>query len=491
MSELLKLTLLQAREKLLRREVKSTELVDSFIDNIEKNRHLNAFIRDTFEQARDRAKISDANLAAGKARKLEGLPMGIKDVFCTKGVETTACSRILKNFIPPYESTVTQRLGDENYIMLGKTNTDEFTCGSTTATSCFGPSVNPYRARGDDRDLTPGGSSGGSAAAVAANLCLAAMGTDTGGSVRQPAALCGLVGLKPTYGRISRYGVVAYASSFDQSGTLARDIRDTAYLMDVICGWDERDATSHRGAPTHFYENLRPTIESKKIGIVKEFMGLDGKVDKDIYKGFYEVLEIFRRDGYEISEISIPTIDYVPELYTVLSYTELASNLARYDGVRYGHRSGEKLKSLEDLYVKSRSEGFCENIKKRMLLGYFFSSAENYEKFFIKAQKIRRKLVNEFLAALSQVSLIITPATPQTAFPLKPSEAEKLKNMESNYLNDLFICPVNMAGLPGLAVPLGLDSRDLPMGIHLIGRHFDEQTILNAGLLLEKNRAKP
>ncbi|MDR1494687.1 MAG: Asp-tRNA(Asn)/Glu-tRNA(Gln) amidotransferase subunit GatA [Rickettsiales bacterium] len=487
MSELLKLTLLQARERLLNREVKSIELVDAFIENIERNRHLNAFILDTFEHARERAKVSDSNLSNRTARKLEGLPMGVKDVFCTKGIRTTACSKILSDFIPPYESTVTQKLSDENYIMLGKTNTDEFTCGSTTATSCFGPSVSPYRARGDDRDLIPGGSSGGSSAAMAANLCLAALGTDTGGSVRQPAALCNLVGLKPTYGRISRYGVVAYASSFDQTGTLTKNIEDAAYLMDIVCGHDEKDSTSHRGTPTHFYENLRPAVESKKIGVIKQFLGLDDKVDKDIYDGFYEVLDMFRRDGYEIIEISIPTIDYVPELYTVLSYTELASNLARYDGVRYGHRSKEKLKSLEDLYLKSKSEGFCDNIKKRILLGYFFSSSENYEKFFLKAQKVRRKLANEFLAGLSQISFIMTPATPQTAFPFKPTEAEKLKNMESNYLNDLFVCPVNMVGLPGLVVPIGFDHKDLPMGVHLIGKHFDEQTILNAGLFIEKN----
>ncbi|MDR2778135.1 MAG: Asp-tRNA(Asn)/Glu-tRNA(Gln) amidotransferase subunit GatA [Rickettsiales bacterium] len=488
MAELLELTLVQARKKLLAGELRSVELVDAFIDNIEKSRRLNAFILDNFEQARDGAKKCDANIATGKCKKLEGIPMGIKDVFCTKGIRTTAGSRILGNFIPPYESTVTQRLQDENYLMLGKTNTDEFTCGSTTATSCFGPTVSYYRAKDDERDLTPGGSSGGSAAAVSAKLCIAAMGTDTGGSIRQPAALCNLVGLKPTYGRISRYGTVAYASSFDQAGPLTRDIEDCAYLLDILCGYDDRDSTTYRCDPTNFYGNLEPQIKSQKIGVIKEFMGLENKVSKDIYSKFFETVDKFRREGCEIIELSIPTIDYVPELYIVLSYTELASNLARYDGVRYGRRSTEKLNSLEDLYLKSRSEGFCDNIKKRILLGYFFSSSENYERYFLKAQKVRRKLANEFLDALSKVSLIITPATPQTAFPLNQREDEKIKNMESNYLNDLFVCPLNMAGLPGLVVPVGFDSRDLPIGVQLIGKHFDEQTILNAGLFIEKNR---
>ncbi|MDR2077577.1 MAG: Asp-tRNA(Asn)/Glu-tRNA(Gln) amidotransferase subunit GatA [Rickettsiales bacterium] len=488
MSELLDLTLLQARKKLLAREVRSLELVDAFISNIEKNRRLNAFIFDNFEQARDRAKVCDANITSGKYKKLEGIPMGIKDVFCTKGVRTTACSRILENFIPPYESTVTQKLNDENYLMLGKTNTDEFTCGSTTATSCFGATISPYVAKDDKRDLTPGGSSGGSSAAVAAKLCLAAMGTDTGGSVRQPAALCNLVGLKPTYGRISRYGTIAYASSFDQAGSLTKNIEDCAYLMDIVCGRDEKDSTTRRQEPTNFYENLKPEVKSKKIGVIKEFMELDNKVSKDIYGKFHETLDKLRRENCEIVEISIPTIDYVPELYIVLSYTELASNLARYDGVRYGHRSREKLGSMEDLYLKSRSEGFCDNIKKRILLGYFFSSSENYEKYFLKAQKVRRKLANEFVDALTKVSSIITPATPQTAFPLDQTEEEKLKNLESNYLNDLFVCPLNMAGLPGLVVPVGFDSRGLPIGMQLIGKHFDEQNILNTGLFIEKNR---
>lgn len=488
MSDITKLTLLEARKKLENREFTSLELTKAFIEKINNNRRINAFILDNFDRALEKAKECDKNIISGKTKKLEGLPVAIKDNFCTENLRTTACSKILNNFIPPYESTFTNKLASENYILLGKTNMDEFACGSTTTTSCFGSSINPYKANDDARDLIPGGSSGGSAAAVAGNLCLAGTGTDTGGSIRQPASLCNLVGIKPTYGRISRYGIVAYASSFDQAGFLTKDVADSAYLTDIVCGYDEKDSTTVRKDKTHFYENLNPSIKSKKVGIIKEFLNLGKKVSNDVYDIFYKTLEIFKQENCEIKEISIPTIDYVPELYTILSYTELASNLARYDGVRYGHRTEENAKTLDELYLKSRSEGFCDNIKKRILLGYFFSSSENYEKYFLKAQKVRRKLVNEFLEGLAQVDFIITPTTPQTAFPIELNEEEKIKNMESNYLNDLFVCPVNMAGLPGLSVPVGFDSKNLPIGMHLIGNYFDEQTLFNVGIFMEKNR---
>lgn len=481
------LTLLEAKKGLENKDFSAVELTQSCIDQIETKRDLNAFILDNFDAALEKAKECDKNIASGRARKLEGLPLAIKDLFCTKGLRTTACSKILENFVPPYESTVTQKLQDEGYILLGKTNMDEFACGSTTTTSCFGPTISPYKSNGDSRELIPGGSSGGSAAAVAANLCLAATGTDTGGSIRQPASLCNLVGIKPTYGRVSRYGIVAYGSSFDQAGFLTKDVADSAYLTDIICGYDDRDSTTVKKEDTHFYEKLNPSIKSNKVGIIKEFLNLGNKISNDIYDRFDQTLELFRKENCEIVEISIPTIDYVPELYTILSYTELASNLARYDGVRYGHRTQEEVKSLDELYLKSRSEGFCDNVKKRILLGYFFSTAENYELYFLKAQKVRRKLVNEFLVALDQVDFLITPSTPQTAFPIELTEEEKAKNMESNYLNDLFVCPANMAGLPGLSVPVGFDSQGLPMGVHIMGKYFDEQTIFNAALFVEKS----
>lgn len=488
MSELTKLTLLEAKNKLANKEITSVELTSAFIENIEKNERLNAFITKTFELALEQAKRSDENISKGNIKKLEGLPLAVKDNFCTKGIRTTAASNILGNFIPQYESTVTQKLLNENYVLLGKTNMDSFACGSTTATSDFGCAISPLKSDKDNRDLIPGGSSGGSAAAVSGNLCLAATGTDTGGSIRQPASVCGLVGVKPTYGRVSRSGIVAYASSFDQAGWLTKNVKDSAYLTDIICGKDDKDATSVKREETHFFENLNEnSIKGKKIGIVKEFLHLENKVDSDIYKSFYDTLDLFKKNGCEVKEISIPTINYVPELYTILSYTELASNLARYDGVRYGYRTKKDLKSLDDLYYKSRSEGFCDNIKKRILLGYFFSSSENYEKYFLKAQKVRKKLTNEFIEGMNDVDFLITPSTPQTAFPIDLTDKEKEKNAESNYLNDLFVCPVNMAGLPAISIPTRVASNGLPIGMHFIGKYFDEQTLFDIGLFLEKN----
>ena len=489
MSELTKLTLLQAREKLIKKEVSSVELTNEFIKNIEKNKRLNAFITTNFEKALEQAKKSDENIAKGNVKKLEGLPIAIKDNFCTIGVETTAASNILKGFVPQYESTFTQKLVDENYVLLGKTNLDSFACGSTTMTSDFGYSINPLKANNDDRDLVPGGSSGGSACAVAGEMALAGAGSDTGGSIRQPAALCGLVGVKPTYGRVSRYGIVAYGSSFDQAGWLTKDIKDSAYLTDIVCGKDDKDSTTVKKETTHFFDNLNPNIKGKTVGVIKDFMNLTDKVDPDIYKQFYNTIELLKNNGCNIVEISIPTINYVPELYTILSYTELASNLSRYDGVRFGHRTSEEIKSLDDLYYKSRTEGFCKNVQKRILLGYYFSSSENYEKWFLKAQKVRRKLVNEFLDGFNskKIDFYITPATPQTAFPINLTDEEKAKNQESNYLNDLFVCPANMAGLPGLSIPAGKASNGLPIGVHLMGKYFDEQTLFNVGLFLEDN----
>lgn len=489
MTELTNLTLLEARKKLLSKEVSSVELTDAFIENCKRSQKLNIFITQTFDLAREQAKKSDIKIHNGTYGKLEGLPLSVKDNFCTRGIKTTAASKMLSNFIPPYESTVTEKLNNEGYVLLGKTNLDEFACGSTTMTSYYGATINAYKSSSDNRDLIPGGSSGGSATAVAANCCLAATGTDTGGSIRQPAAIQHLVGVKPTYGRVSRYGIVAYASSFDQAGWLTKNIEDCAYLTDIICGKDDKDSTSVEKEETHFYENLNPNIKGKKVGIIKEFLGLDGKVDSEIYKQFYNNLELFKKEGCEVVELSIPTISCVPELYTILSYGELASNLTRFDGVRYGWRTeAENLKNLDDLYYRSRTEGFGDTVKKRILLGYFFSSSDNYEKYFLKAQKVRRKLVNEFVEALNSVDFILTPATPQVAFPIHLTDEEKKKNLESNYLNDLFVCPVNMAGLPALVVPSGFNKDNLPIGMHLIGKYFDEQTLFNVGLFMEQNK---
>ena len=486
--ELTKLTLLEAKKGLEEKKFSSQELTEEFIKNIEKNRRLNAFVLETFDLARKRAEVSDEKIAKGVGGKLEGLPMAVKDLFCTDGIRTTSCSKILENFIPPYESTVTSILKREGYVMLGKTNMDEFACGSTTKTSCFGPTINPFKANNDDRDLVPGGSSGGSAVAVASNMCLASTGSDTGGSVRQPASFCGLVGVKPTYGRISRYGMISYASSLDQAGFFTKDIRDSAFLTELTSGLDDKDSTTVANKVPNYLENLNSNIKGKKVGIIKEFLDLGDKLEEDNKIAFNNAIELLKKGGAEIVEISIPSIETTALLYMVLSYTELGSNLARFDGVRFGRRTDQEVRSLEELYYKSRSEGFNENIKKRILLGYFLSSSENYEKYFIKSQKIRRKLSNEFAEAFKNVDVILTPSTVGVAFPIKQTEEEISKNKDSNALNDFFVCPANMVGLPAISVPFAMSKTGLPIGMHIIGNYFDEQSIFNFGLFFEENK---
>lgn len=484
---LTKMTLLEVKEALLNKKVSSVELTEECINKIKENKKLNAFVTETLDLAKEKAKESDEKIAKGKAGKLEGIPFAVKDLFCTKGIKTTSSSKMLENFVPPYESTVTSILDKEGYVMVGKTNMDEFACGSTTKTSYFGPTINPYKANNSDRDLVPGGSSGGSAVAVASEMAYAATGSDTGGSIRQPASFCGLVGIKPTYGRISRYGMISYASSLDQAGFFTKDIKDSAYLTELVSGKDDKDSTTVDKKVPNYLQNLNSNIKGKKVGIIKEFLNLDNKLEKDNQKAFEDAVELLKKGGAEIIEISIPTITATALLYMVLSYTELGSNLARFDGVRYGHRTAEEVKSLDDLYYKSRSEGFNDNIKKRILLGYFLSSSENYEKYFIKSQKIRRKLANEFIEAFKKVDVILTPSTVGVAFPIKQTEEEINANKDSNALNDFFVCPANMAGLPAISVPFGFSNTGLPIGMQFIGNYFDEQSIFNFGLFIEEN----
>lgn len=487
--DLTKLTLLEAKKGLEDKKFSSVELTEACILNIEKDRKLNAFITETFELARERAKLSDKKIAEGKnIGKLEGIPLTIKDIFCTNGVRTTAGSRVLENFIPPYESTVTQRLHDEGYVMLGKTNCDEFAASSTNKTSYFGACVNPYKIKGDDRDLVPGGSSGGSAVAVAANMCFGATGSDTGGSIRQPSALCNLVGLKTTYGRISRYGMVTYASSLDQAGFLTKDVRDCAYLTHLVCGKDEKDSTTIEHDLPNFLENLNSNIKGKKVGVIKEFNEYLSDIEPDIKDAYLKAIELLKKGGAEVVEISIPTIIASSLLYITLSYTELASNLARYTGVRYGRRTEEKCETYEDVFIKSRTEGFGENIKKRILLGYYVSSSENYEKYFIRSQKIRRKIANEFDEAFKNVDIIFSPTDAGIAFPINPTIEEAKIIRKRGIINDYFINAVNMVGLPGISVPYGFSKNGLPIGMQFIGRHFDEQSTLNFALFIEEHK---
>jgi len=486
--DLTKLTLLDAKKGLEKKDFSSSELTNECIKNIEKNKDLNAFITETFDLARKRAEVSDEKLAKGVGGKLEGIPLAMKDLFCTDGIKTTAGSKILENFIPPYESTVSSLLDKEGYVLVGKTNMAEFAADGTTKTSYFGPCINSYKSNIDKRDLVPGGSSGGSAVALATNMCLASTGSDTGGSVRQPASLCNLVGIKPTYGRISRYGMVAYASSFDQAGFFTKDIKDCAYLTEIVCGKDDKDSTTVDVEVPNFLTNINSNIKGKKIGVIKEVNDLLDEINPQVKLAYLNCIESFKNGGAQIIEVSIPTICMGSLLYISLSYTELGSNLARYDGVRYGRRTEENVKNLDELYVKSRTEGFGKNIKKRILLGYYLSSSENYEKYFIKSQKIRRKLANEFAEAFKKVDVLFTPTDASVAFPIKPTDEESKILRKFGTIDDYMINPVNMAGLPAISVPFSFSKEGLPIGMHLIAKHFDEQSLFNFGKFIEDNR---
>lgn len=487
--DLTKLTLLEAKKDLDNKKISSVELTEECIKNIEKNRKLNAFITETFDLARKRAEVSDEKIAKGVGGKLEGLPIAVKDLFCTDGIKTTSASRFLENFIPPYESTVTAKMDKEGYVMIGKANMDEFATSATNKTSYFGPCINTYKADNDNRDLIPGGSSGGSAIAVSANMCLASTGSDTGGSVRQPASLCNLVGIKPTYGRISRYGMISYASSFDQAGIFTKDVKDCAYLLQIISGLDDKDSTSANVEVPNWLENINPNIKGKKVGIIKELEKyIDKDVDEDVKKIYYNTIDTLKKSGAIIVELSIPTIEASSLLYITLSYTELASNLSRFDGVRFGRRTDQEVHSLDELYCKSRGEGFGENLKKRILIGYYVSSSDNYEKYFLKSQKIRKKLANEFLEAFKNVDIIFTPTDSAPAYPINPTDEENKIIQERGVINDYFINAVNLCGLPAISVPSGFSKHGLPIGMQFIGKHFDEQTIFDFSLFLEQNR---
>lgn len=489
MTELTKLTLLESIEGLKKRDFSSVELTQAYLDNMEKHRDLNAFITETPELALEQAKKSDDKIARGEAGKIEGIPLGIKDVFCTKGVKTTAASKMLENFIPEYESTVTRHLWEEGGVMLGKTNMDEFAMGSTNKTSYFGAVKSPFKKKGDDRDLTPGGSSGGSAAAVAADMCVAATGSDTGGSVRQPASFTGLVGTKPTYGRCSRYGTIAFASSFDQAGILARSVKDSALLTSIIAGPDAKDSTVARLPRPDFLTNISSDMRGKKIGIPKEYRNVDG-VNPEIQRMYEESMDILENAGAELVEVSISDAQYCATMYTVLAYGEAYSNLSRYDGVRYTHRTDVECGSLDEMYEKSRREGFGIEVRKRIMIGSHFMTSENYEKLYLQSQKIRRTISNKFNECFEQVDAILTPTTPNEPFALDLTKEEMDAGITSNYLNDFFAIPVNVAGLCATSIPIGLSSNELPVGMQVIANRFDEQNMFNVALALEEGAKK-
>lgn len=489
MTDLTKLTIVESLKGLKEKKFSSQELTQAFIKNIEANRHLNAFITESFDVALQQAKNSDEKISAGKMGDLEGIPLGIKDLFCTKNIRTTSGSKMLADFIPPYESTVTQKLLDAGSVTLGKLNMDEFAMGSANINSYFGPVINPYKKKGSTEDLVPGGSSGGSAAAVAANLCAAATGSDTGGSIRQPASFTNTVGIKPTYGRCSRYGMIAFASSMDQAGILAKDVRDAALLQRIISGFDNKDSTSANIAVPQFDRLLNSDIKGKKIGIAREYHveGMAKEIDDLWSRG----KEILKQRGAEIVEISLPHTTYAPAVYYIAASAECSSNLARFDGVRYGFRAqsniaGENL-SLEEMYEKTRAQGFGAEVKRRIMTGTYVLSSGYYDAYYRKAQKVRRLIKQDFCDAFKKVDAILTPVTPSAAFPIKGSKDVDPITM---YLNDVFTIPVNLAGLPAISVPAGFDNDRLPLGLQIISKAFDEQTMLDVALALEEETKK-
>jgi aspartyl-tRNA(Asn)/glutamyl-tRNA(Gln) amidotransferase subunit A len=483
MSDLTKLTIAGARDALRKGDVTSLELTEACLSAIDGADALNAFVHKTPEIARERAKAADARIKAGDAPDMCGIPVGIKDLFCTKGVDSQAASRILEGFKPEYESTVSQNLVDAGAVMLGKLNMDEFAMGSSNETSAYGNAVNPWRRESDDTQLTPGGSSGGSAAAVAADLCLAATGTDTGGSIRQPAAFTGTVGIKPTYGRCSRWGVVAFASSLDQAGPMTKDVRDAAIMLQAMCSHDAKDSTSVDFPVPDFEAALTGDIKGKTIGIPKEYH-MDG-MPQEIEDLWTRGKEMLADAGAKIVDISLPHTKYALPAYYVIAPAEASSNLARYDGVRFGHRA--KLAQgdgITEMYEKTRAEGFGAEVQRRVMVGTYVLSAGFYDAYYNRARKVRALIKKDFEDVFAQgVDAILTPATPSSAFGLgEMKDADPVKM----YLNDVFTVTVNLAGLPGIAVPAGLDSKGLPLGLQLIGRPWEEGDLLNTAYALEK-----
>ncbi|MGA3137555.1 MAG: Asp-tRNA(Asn)/Glu-tRNA(Gln) amidotransferase subunit GatA [Xanthobacteraceae bacterium] len=480
MTELTSFTLAQARDALRGRHCSALELTDAHVAAVEQARALNTFVLETPDRARDMARVSDTRLAKGNAGPLEGLPLGVKDLFCTDGVRTTACSRILENFVPTYESNVTANLWRDGAVLLGKLNNDEFAMGSSNETSHFGPAVSPWRRRNSDAKLVPGGSSGGSAAAVAAHLCVGAVGTDTGGSIRQPAAFCGVVGIKPTYGRCSRWGIVAFASSLDQAGPFGRTVRDCAILLGSLAGHDPRDTTC-ADLPVPDYEKaVGASVKGMRIGIPKEYRapGMAPEIDALWQQG----IRWLQDAGAVISEVSLPHTKYALPAYYIVAPAEASSNLARYDGVRYGLRVPGT--DVIDMYERTRAAGFGREARRRIMIGTYVLSAGYYDAYYLRAQKVRSLIKRDFEACFAAgVDAILTPTTPSAAFAVGEKGRTDPTEM---YLNDIFTVTVNMAGLPGMSVPSGLDGNGLPLGLQIIGRPFAEETLFALGAVIEQ-----
>ena len=466
-------TIKETSDKLKNKNISIHELCEIFIKRTNNNLDLNAYIY--FNEDKIYQQLSSHS---AKTSLLNGIPIAIKDLFCTKSMPTTAASKILKGFQPPYESFVTQKLLNQGVIFTGKTNCDEFAMGSANTTSYFGNVVNPLSSK--DKPLVPGGSSGGSAAAVAARLCLGATGTDTGGSIRQPASFCGIVGIKPTYGLCSRWGIVAFASSLDQAGIFANSVEDSALLMEGIAGYDSEDSTSANIKIPNYYQSINTDLTGKTVGIPFEYNVPE--IPQEISIVWEKAIKKLENGGVKIKKISLPHTKYALPTYYIIAPAEASSNLSRYDGVKYGFRS-EISSSLDDMYELTRREGFGKEVKRRILIGTYVLSSGYYDAYYLKAQKVRKLIANDFDNAFRECDFILTPTTPSSAFPIGDKEDDPIKM----YLNDIFTVPASLAGIPGISIPFGKSSDNLPLGVQLLSKHFDEQTIFDAALFLEKN----
>ncbi|ALA61466.1 Asp-tRNA(Asn)/Glu-tRNA(Gln) amidotransferase subunit GatA [Rickettsia amblyommatis] len=480
MTELNKLTVADSIKGLKNKDFTSTELIGAYIKQIEKHRNLNAYVTETFDLALKQAEAADQNYAQNHARTLEGIPFAAKDLFCTKGIRTTACSNILKNFIPNYESSVTQNIFDKGGVMLGKTNMDEFAMGSANITSCFGNVISPWKANDDNADLVPGGSSGGSAAAVSGFMASAALGSDTGGSVRQPASFTGLVGFKPTYGRCSRYGMISFASSLDQAGIFTRSVLDSSIILEVMMGFDEKDSTSIKAEVPELQSAIGSSMKNMKIGVPLS-LGEDSIIEPDIMKMWQDTIELLKNAGAEIVDITLPHAKYGVAVYYVIAPAEASSNLSRYDGVRYGLRVERENMTLDEMYEMTRSAGFGEEVKRRIMIGTYVLSSSGMDTYYLKAQKVRRLVANDFNNAFAKVDAILLPAAPTAAFKI----GEKQNDPTMMYLNDLFTIPASLAGLPCASVPARLSARGLPLGMQIIGKQLDEYNVLKVASTIE------
>lgn len=480
MTEIFDLSITQLKDQLVNKKTSVSEVVEAYLKKAQDYSHLNAFITLTPEIAMAQAKESEERYKSGNNGIIDGVPIAVKDLFCTKGVESTACSKILEGFKPEYESTVTKKIFSNGGIMIGKTNMDEFAMGSANVTSTKGPVINPWSGKDKNKKLVPGGSSGGSAAAMAAKLCMGALGSDTGGSIRQPASFSGIVGIKPTYGRCSRWGMIAFASSLDQAGVFAGSVEDAALLLEVISGYDSKDSTSMNLPVPNFSKAVTNQVKGIKVGIPKEYV-VDG-MPMEVKQLWEKGAEWLKDQGAEIMEVSLPNTKYALPVYYIIAPAEASSNLARYDGVKYGLRVSSDKSGINELYEETRAKGFGAEVKRRIMIGTYVLSAGYYDAYYTKAQKVRRLIANDFYEVFKKVDVLLTPTTPSAAFAID----EKIDDPVKMYLNDIFTVTVNLAGLPGISVPSGFDSQGLPLGLQIISKAYDENNMIRVAAAIER-----